>query len=84
MGGIRDGEAKPAYLAAGVRYDKDGTVQTYCNYAFRRPSSFVADLNNLYYYNVDYVIDDTSRDGLFRHCLDAWIRGDAAPAVQPA
>jgi hypothetical protein len=79
-----DGEEKPAYLAAGVRYKKDGTVQTYCNYAFRRPYSFVADQDNLYYYNVDKVVEDTSRDGLFRHCMEAWLRGDADEAVQPA
>ena len=79
-----DGEDKPAYLAAGVRYNRDGTVQTYCNYAFRRPYSFVADLDNLYYYNVDYVLADTSRDALFRHCMDAWQQGDAVKAVPPA
>ena len=74
-----DGEAKPAYLAAGVSYDRDGTVQTYCNYAFRRPNSFVADLHNLYYYNVDDVVADTSRDGLFQHCMDAWLRRRRGP-----
>ena len=79
-----DGEAKPAYLAAGVRYMRDGTVQTYCNYAYRSPYSFVADLDNLYYYNVDDVVADTSRDGLFRHCMDAWLHGDAVKAVPPA
>lgn len=79
-----DGETKPAYLVAGVRYERDGTVQTYCNYAFRRPSSFVADVNNLYYYNVDEVVPDSSRDGLFKHCMDAWLRGDAVRAVPPA
>jgi hypothetical protein len=77
-----DGE-KPAYLVAGVRYERDGTVQTYCNYAYRRPNSFVADVNNLYYYNVDYVVD-TSRDGLFQHCMDAWLNGKAVKAIPPA
>jgi len=78
-----DGQAMPAYLAAGVRYERDGTVRTYCNYAFRGPYSFMADLDNLYYYNVDYVVADMSRDGLFRHCMDAWLQGDAVRAVPP-
>jgi hypothetical protein len=79
-----DGEAKPAYLAAGVNYDRDGTVQTDCTYAFRKPYSFVADLDNLYYYNLDYAVADTSRDGLLQHCMDAWERDAAVQAVPPA
>ena len=79
-----DGMDKPAYLVAGVNYERDGTVQTYCNYAFRRPSSFMVDLNSLYYYNVDYVVADTSRDGLFRHCMEAWLAGDAVKAEPSA
>ena len=32
----------------------------------------MADLDNLYYYTVDDVVTDTSGDGLFQHCMEAW------------
>lgn len=65
-----DGSTRLYTVSGTVRYDnKTGTAYTNCGYGYRDDSGSMVPAGG---HKVDYAIADTSREGVYAHCVESF------------